>query len=91
MMAGGVLVLGILLMILVAGKPRGTGVFSTPAKIILGIVLAPVVGYLVLVGVKAPENLPYLLGKCLAYVLVIGIFVFIGEKLRKKPALPPKV
>jgi hypothetical protein len=83
-MAGGAVLVGILLLVVILRGPPGKPLFSTTIKVIVFLVLILFAAYLLFVGMYAPMAVPYLLEQALGCVIIIGIFVAIGTAVRKR-------
>jgi hypothetical protein len=83
-MASASLILGIVLMILVLRIPPGKPLMGTGLKIVVGFLLAFFLVFIIWLGLHSPDNAEEVVGKSFGNLFIIGIFVGIGEAIRKK-------
>jgi len=86
------LIIGIVVMLMVMRTPPDKPLMTKPAKIGFWILISTVGIFVAWLTVQSPETAPKMIGRVAAYVFLIGLFVVIGEKLRKgktKKDVPP--
>jgi len=78
------LFLGILLMFVVIHKDPKKPLISQTLKVVLVIFAALFFVFIVWFGVHSPNHAGEMIGTMAGYVLIVAVFVFIGDAIRKK-------
>ncbi len=82
-MAGAILILGLLLLWLIAKRPRSRPLLGRTAKVIILILGILYLGLIVFLILTMPVAAPRMIGQTVGAILILLVFAAIGNVVRK--------